>query len=304
MNPTRNRGVAILIALVVIAIAAGIAGRMIWDRNLALHRTENILRFEQNELYASGAESWITGLIQQNLGTQPTVNLTQEWAQQLPPLPIPHGEMAGRLTDLQGYFNLNNLAATTGGVDVNELAVFERLLAEFNINPEVAQSVADWVSSTQTNSAAGAGESYASLTPPYRAPNAPMASATELRLVAGINRSQYQALRPWVVALPIPTALNINTAPLPILRALVPNPNTSNLANIIKQQRDGGFETTAVFESMLGQPVQVPIGVDSSFFRLSLSIRYAGSRFNLDSILFRAPTGITRVYTQSLGRTL
>ncbi|MHB1543849.1 MAG: type II secretion system minor pseudopilin GspK [Gammaproteobacteria bacterium] len=301
MIRVRERGVAILIALVIIAIASAIAGRMIWDRNLALHRTQNILRFEQDYLYATGAESWIASLIHEDLGTQPTVNLTQNWAEELPPLPIPHGEMAGRLVDLQGYFNLNNLAAQTGGVNVNELAVFERLLAEFDINPEVAQAVANWVSSTQSNSGSGSNGIYASLTPPYRAPNAPMASATELRLVAGIDRSQYEALRPWMVSLPIPTALNINTAPLPILESLTANPNASNLQNIVKQQRAGGFQSTALFESMLGQPVTIPVGVDSSFFRLLLSIHYAGSRFTLRSILFRAPTGQTRVYSQSFG---
>ncbi len=301
MTRIHERGVAILIALVIIAIASAIAGRMIWDRNLALHRTQNILRFEQDQLYATGAESWITSLIHEDLGTEPTVNLTQSWAEQLPPLPIPHGEMAGRLVDLQGDFNLNNLAAQTGGVDVNELAVFERLLAEFGINPEVAQSVADWVTASQPGSGSGTNGVYASFTPPYRAPGAPMASATELRLVAGLSRHQYEALRPWVVSLPIPTAINVNTAPLPVLQSLVPDASASNLANIVHEQQQGGFQSTALFESMLGQSVMIPIGVDSSFFRLLLSIRLAGSRFTLRSILFRAPTGVTRVYTQSFG---
>ncbi|EQD70537.1 General secretion pathway protein K [mine drainage metagenome] len=303
MTRIRERGVAILIALVIIAIASAIAGRMIWDRNLALHRTENLLRFEQDYFYATGAESWIASLIHEDLGTQPTVNLTQNWAEELPPLPIPHGEMSGRLIDLQGYFNLNNLAAETGGVNVTELAVFQRLLAEFDINPEVAQSVADWVTSTQSDSGGSSNGIYATFTPPYRAPDAPMASATELRLVAGINRAQYAELRPWVVSLPIPTALNVNTAPLPILESLTPDPNTGNLENIVKQQKEGGFQSTAMFESMLGQPVTIPVGVDSSFFRLLVSIRFAGSRFTLRSILFRAPTGQTRVYSQSFGST-
>ena len=303
MTVIRERGVAILIALVIIAIATAIAGRMIWDRNLALHRTQNVLRFEQDYEYAIGAESWIASLIHEDLGTQPTVHLTQSWAETLPPLPIPHGEMVGRLVDLQGYFNVNNLAAQTGGVDVNELAVFERLLAEFQINPEVAQAVANWVSSTQSSSAASSNGIYASFTPPYRAARAPMASATELRLVAGLDRSQYEVLRPWVVSLPIPTALNVNTAPLPILESLSPSPNPSNLANIVKQQQAGGFQTTAMFENMLGQPVAIPVGVDSSFFRLLLAIRFAGSRFTLRGILFRAPTGQTRVFDQSFGST-
>jgi general secretion pathway protein K len=301
MKRIAQRGVAILIALVVIAIAAGIAGRMIWDRNLELHRTENLLRFQQNYEYALGAESWIGSLMHEELGTGPTVSLTQTWAQRLPPFPIPHGAIAGQVSDLQGLFNINNLAAQGGGVDPDQLGVFERLLAELRIDPDVAQAVASWVASTPGGSPSSLDSTYAAEDPPYRAPMAPMASTTELRLVAGLNFDQYQQLRLWVVALPIPTALNVNTAPLQVLDALVPGVTSAALAAIAKQQRSGGFDSVSQFEGLLGQTVTIPIGTDSSFFRLRLDIHFAGSRFHLSSMLYREPSGFFRVYTQTLG---
>ncbi len=301
MKRISQRGVAILIALVVIALAAGIAGRMIWDRNLELHRTENLLRFQQSYEYALGAESWIDSLMHEELGTGPTVSLTQTWAQRLPPFPIPHGAIAGQITDLQGLFNINNLAAQGGGVNPSQLGVFERLLAELRIDPEVAQAVASWVASTPGGSPPALDSTYAAEDPPYRAPMIPMASTTELRLIAGLSFAQYQSLRLWVVALPVPTALNVNTAPLEVLDALVPGVTSTALAAILKQQRTGGFNSTAEFEGLLGQTVTVPVGTDSSFFRLRLDIHFAGSRFHLSSLLYREPSGFFRVYTQTLG---
>jgi general secretion pathway protein K len=297
----QQRGVAILIALVVIAIAAAIASRMIWDRNLELHRTENLLRFQQNYEYALGAESWIGSLMHQDLGTGPTVSLNQSWAQRLPPLPIPHGLIAGQVTDLAGFFNVNNLAAQGGGVDPDQLGVFERLLAELHINPDIAQAVAAWVASAPAGSMQSFNSTYAAENPPYRAPMAPMASTTELRLIAGLTPDQYQRLRLWVVALPVPTAINVNTAPLQVLAALAPDVTTSALDAILKQQRTGGFNSLSQFEGLLGQTVAVPIGTDSSFFRLHLDIHFAGSRFHLRSLLYREPSGFFRVYTQTFG---
>jgi general secretion pathway protein K len=301
MKRVSQRGVAILIALVVIAIAAGIAARMIWDRNLELHRTENLLRFQQNYEYALGAESWIDSLMHEELGTGPTVSLTQTWAQKLPPFPIPHGAIVGQITDLQGFFNLNNLSAQGGGIDPNQLGVFERLLVELRINPEVAQAVASWVASSPGGSMSSMNSTYAAEDPPYRAPMAPMASTTELRLIAGLTINQYQRLRLWVVALPVPTAINVNTAPLEVLDALVPGITPSALEAILKQQRAGGFGSVGEFEGLLGQTVTVPIGTDSSFFRLHLDIHFAGTRFHLSSLLYREPSGSFRVYTQTLG---
>ena len=82
-------------------------------------------------MYVQGAEAWAADILRQDLVDSPdSDHLGEQWAIELPPLPVDGGTIVGRLEDLQGRFNLNNLVGADG--KENELArrQFERLLRE------------------------------------------------------------------------------------------------------------------------------------------------------------------------------
>jgi general secretion pathway protein K len=59
------------------------------------------------------------------------------------------------------------------------------------------------------------------LDPPYRAANQLLKSPDELLAIKGVTPAIYEALRPYVTALPTTSAkINLNTAPLPVLESI------------------------------------------------------------------------------------
>ena len=141
----RQRGVALLIALVLVALAAILATKLMFDGWIERRRAIGIIATEQAFHFAMGAEALAGDALNQSLqgpqansgqtsqttttGSTTTttttsgsssnqVTLAQPWAQPTQPLPItpqdnpegePIGTLQGALEDMQGRFNLNNL---------------------------------------------------------------------------------------------------------------------------------------------------------------------------------------------------
>src|SRR5690606_30105713 len=146
-------------------------------------------------------------------------HLGEDWATALQPLPIEGGTIAGRLEDLQGRFNLNNLLEPHGPVQ------FQRLLRLLDLDPELAHVVVDWLDS-DTNPAFPVGaedDYYTRSTPPYFAANTAITTPSELMAMQGFDRESYNALAPYVAALPRGTDINVNTASNVVLASLSDN---------------------------------------------------------------------------------
>lgn len=71
-------------------------------------------------------------------------------------------------------------------------------------------------------------QQYSRLNPPYRSPHAPMVGVSELRTVQGMTPQLYNALLPFIVALPETTSINTNRAPPLILQAMGLNKDSQN----------------------------------------------------------------------------
>lgn len=287
---------ALILALVVVAIAASVAARMEWQRAVAYAATRHLLDSQQAVLYALSGETFVSGLLERMPATGP-VDFRQPWAEGLPPLPLPHGKIAGRVVDLEGRFNLNNLVTAQGAVDPAEVAVFMRLLGELGLPADLATNVAEWIAPPgPANDASSA--IYESRSPAYRPAQEPMTSVSELLLVAGVTRRDYLRLRPYVTALPNGTPLNVNTAPGPVLEALAAGLPATAVRNVELAQEKGGFASTSVFASALGSQPAIPLSVSSNYFRLDLRVHFAGARVRLRSVLYHSPEGWVRILSR------
>ncbi|MFW5970302.1 MAG: type II secretion system minor pseudopilin GspK, partial [Halofilum sp. (in: g-proteobacteria)] len=236
-GPGRERGVALITVMLVVALATAAAASMTGDHQFDIRRTGNRIALTQAHQIALGGEAWAMGILARDRrgesGTtdggdgeerDPEIDARDEiWAQELPPIPIEGGQVTGRIIDAQGRFNVNSLIAGER-VDATALARFERLLQVLGLEREIAQAVIDWLdANSETTYPAGAEDDfYATLEDPYRAANQPAAAASELRLVRGIDAEAWQVLAPHVSALPGATDINVNTATPTVLRAVVP----------------------------------------------------------------------------------
>ena len=120
----KSRGIALITAMLITALATMVAANLAWDNALDVRRTMVLLNRDQAIQVALGAESWVIGILHQDLEDSQTDHLAEIWATELPGLPIEGGEVFGVVTDLQGRFNVNNLIDQNGEVVISDLNTF------------------------------------------------------------------------------------------------------------------------------------------------------------------------------------
>ncbi len=156
--PRRQRGVALIIALILVALATILATKLSFDGFLEQRRTVGVLAAEQALHFGSGRGSAGGGCAGAGSAEQQALTtLAAPWAQPTQPLPItpdnnpdgePIGTLQGALEDMQGRFNLNSLARLgPDGVteDPRPLEQFQRLLASVGVEPKWAGFARDWI---------------------------------------------------------------------------------------------------------------------------------------------------------------
>lgn len=302
-----QRGViAVLTALLVLALAATLATAMIWNRGLGIVRTATLTQGDQAYAYALGAEAWAGEILrrdwQQNNGA--ATNLSQNWALQLPPLPVDGGQINGKLEDLQGRFNLNNIVTANGTVQAPALQQFQRLLTALNIDPNVANAVADWMtpSTVPTNPGGAKDDFYTRLMPPYLTAARPMTSASELQLINGITPQVYARLSPYVTTLPTQTPVNVNTASAAVLQSLDPNGGI-NGDEVVQRRGTQGFAAVTGANGAFPTINVAPGAADvkSNYFLLTAGVDIGTTHVTLYSLLYRGGTGGVITLRRSLG---
>lgn len=288
-------GVALILALVILAVGASIASAMLWERSVAVSRAGLILHQQQAYQYDLGAQAWLAQILRREDG-QP-VNFSDPWARRLPTFPVEGtgGAMNGAVTDLQARFNLNDLRDANGDVNQSALATFRRLLGLLQVNANVADAVAAWVCAAGKVQGLSGVQSgyYASLNPPYAEAHYPFVAISSLRLVEGVSPAVFARLAPYVTALPAQTAVNINTASAPVIAAVVPGLSLSAAKAIVTERGLNGFASVQAFQALTHRKTGFPVTVDSAFFALRVRTRIGNTALTLYSVLYRSPQGTT-----------
>ncbi|MDN5849180.1 MAG: type II secretion system minor pseudopilin GspK [Nitrococcus sp.] len=297
MSSRRERGVALITALLVVALAATAATEMIWREHLAIRRTQNVIARDQAWLYAQAAEAVAIVLLDNDRRSSRVDGLGERWAGILPPIEVDAAEIRLAISDLQGRFNLNVLAATGEGRAQAAAQQFRRLLASLHpaYTTGLEAALADWLDADlQPRFPGGAeGDVYSRLDPPYGAANQLMFVPSELRMVAGIDAATYRALGPFLTALPeSATTLNVNTAPLVVLRSLVATTSAQGLEAALALRQKKPWDSVEAFLQALPAATAIEpqwLGVASEYFLVHASVSLDRARLSLYSVLHRPP---------------
>lgn len=293
-----QRGVALLVALLVVALATVIVAGLLDRGELVAARTRNVLRNEQVEAFQQGLEAYAARVLLRDTEDGPVDANGDVWSLPLPPTPVPGGTISATMRDLDGCFNLNNLADPQQ--QTLWLQRLRNLLGVLQLDPRIADAVADWIDLDREPRDGGAEDNaYLGATPPYRAADRPFTHVSELRLVRGVDGAVYARLAPYVCAVPAGTALNVNTAPVPVLRALAPQAITEAIAQ--RLWRDGQARWTGVNDFVaelakqgvtLAPAEQQGLAVRSRYFLARGNIDLDGLHFRTASLIERSDRGL------------
>jgi general secretion pathway protein K len=232
---SRERGVALLVAIVIFAVATTVAAAITYNKAMAARRAAATFTMEQ-ALQAGMAAEALAAIALESDGGKAKTDTTQDWAQEQPPFELEDTGIwiHARLEDLSGRFNLNSLVywdAQNNAFlpDQHQLSVFRTLLGDLNIDLRYADLMADWIDPDIAPMDAGGEDTlYLSQNPPYRPPNTFITHASELLALPNFGRENYQKIAPFVTALPYDVPLNVCTASGLVLDATRNDPQNQN----------------------------------------------------------------------------
>ncbi|MCU0759913.1 MAG: type II secretion system minor pseudopilin GspK [Steroidobacteraceae bacterium] len=292
----RQRGVALLTAVVLVALATVVATAIAFDTTLAARRGGGAAAFEQAGQIAGGAEALAAVAIaeyrkQQNAPIHPG----QAWAQPIGPVEVvPGAVLEAKLVDLQGRFNLNNLTTTEGTENEAAVEVFRRLLENVGVEPDWAIAMVDWIDDDIAMSPGGAEDSvYSSETPGYRTPNRPITNASEMLALKGFGMERWVKVAPFVTALPRGVGVNLCTASAALLDAMSNQQQWTLSPDALQRARAGKcFPDAQTFNASVSSPADLAklnasmvIGETSNWFQVRTLATIGTSDFALYSLL-------------------
>jgi general secretion pathway protein K len=322
----RQRGVAVITALLLTTLAVSIVASLFWQQQVQVRSMENQRLHLQTKWILRGALDWASlVLFQDGVDHRDYTGLDQVWATPLQDTRLDQyiererveGEnfdanLSGSITDACSRYNLRNLA-DGGRVDADQLAIYQRLLQGLGLDQNLARRTADFVAHgqpAQAETTAAADGTTASVVGGVTTPAAtnmvaagnsvsgvPMKllQVDDLLAIQGYTPAIVERLRPFLIVLPERTPVNVNTAPAEVLAALVTNMSVSEGNTLVVQRKRAAWRDIAYFAADIkSDTTNRPLGtnvaaVRSDWFLVDSRIRLDRAALDAEALVHRSP---------------
>lgn len=293
-----QKGVALITAMLVLALAVTVAASMSFDHQLDIRRVENMISGNQAWSYQNSAEVWAKVMLTRDDKASSTVD--KERLQDLSDQSnaffdsgLADKDIINiKWSDEQAKFNINNLIVNKTVHQVNKKRI-QRLFVLLDIDPNIVNTIIDWIDSDMVPTQPYGAEDlyYNQLSPPYLTAGQYMRDISELRLIKGVSAEVYEKLSQYLTALPHGTEINLNTAPSISLAALVDGmslakaEDLSVLRDLNSYQHIQEFISQVVLNNLQFKPEG--LSVTSDYFLITGQIKVLSSVRNYNSLLHR-----------------
>jgi general secretion pathway protein K len=262
-----QRGVAIVLAMGVVALAAIAAAAMLASQSTWSRHAELGGEHAQAQALVQAGVDWARAVLSDDRRASSVDHLGELWAQRVPPVPVENGELSGQIDDQQGAFNLNNVFRG-GKASPAHVLQLRRLLEILGLPDALADS--------------------------FLAPGRPIIDTAELALLPGFDATVRARLRPFVTALPRFTALNVNTASPEVLAAVVRDLDLDDARALTAQRSRAYFRNLSEFLVQLPPGAAVEgndITTASQYFIASVRVSVGDAQARGSALLAREGPG-------------
>jgi general secretion pathway protein K len=287
----RQRGAALLTAMMIVALVSTLAGSMVWQQWRAVQVEAAERARTQSAWILSGALDWARLILREDARNGGIDHLGEPWAVPLAEARLstflatdkdntddaPDAFLSGAITDAQSRYNLTDLVTGTG-VDPLEMASLQRLCETVGVSADVALRIANGMRDASPILPPQAGASGAASAPARVAPADPPLLPRSAHQLAwlGIDAESVHALEPYVVILPERTFVNVNTAPREVLVAAIEGLDLATAERIVQSRQRVPLKSLADLQALapaLPQGSFARIAVGSSYFEVRGRLR-------------------------------
>jgi len=301
-----QRGAAILTAMLTVVLVATLATTVLWQQWRAVEVEAAERSRTQSAWVLTGALDWARLILREDARQGGADHLAEPWAVPLIDARLstflaadrsdtqaaddtPEAFLSGQIVDMQSRLNVTNLVQD-GKIHEPSRLAFARLFALLNLPASELETLAENLRLAQDSGAAGAPTAAPSL-----AADVPLWPQDTGQLAwLGLSAPTIAAVRPYITLLPVPTPVNLNTAPAEVIYAcveafeladahrLVRERNTKHLATLNDARKAAAKAgmTTAQFND--GQH-----SVASRFFEVRGSLRVEQTTVQEHSVVQR-----------------
>jgi general secretion pathway protein K len=304
-RPARERGVAVITALLLTTLAISIVASLFWQQQVQVRSMENQRLHLQTKWILRGALDWATlVLFQDGIDHRDYTSLDQVWATPLAETRLDQyverqrveGEtfdasLSGNITDACSRYNLRNLGMRRGLPDPVQLAIFQRLLNNLQLDQGLGPRIANFVAAGLPATGEDGNDPTRQAAPVVGAP-VKILQVEDLLSVRGVTPAIVERLRPFVTVLPVQTPVNVNTAPAEVLAAVVPDMSVSEANTLIVRRKQAAWRGINYFWDQVGanrKPEPDPTSVRSDWFFVDSRIRLDRAALDAQALIQRTP---------------
>ncbi|MEO8936820.1 MAG: general secretion pathway protein GspK [Burkholderiaceae bacterium] len=300
----RQRGVAIITALVVVAAATVAVSAMMWRQSIAVRKVENQAALGEARWLARSAIEWARLVLLQDARTSSVDHLGEIWALPLAETRVtddlatlqpsastgvdtsatPFADndaafVSGRMRDAQARMNLNGLWSGDQA-DEQRLAMLVRLFDVLKIKKDLAKEIAE------------------------RMGHPPLignfdALVADMQEAGTMDATSAERMRPYVVILPTPTPVNLNTASAEVLAACFTDLPLDAARALVRSREQAWFNQVSDAAGRLpgtsGQNPPGNVSVSSNYFEVAGRVRVGRADLEVVALIERDQSGTTRV---------
>lgn len=305
-----QQGTVLISVLLLFAIGSFIAIEITYRQQIDIKRTLTVFSVSQAKEYVSGAEQIARYGLAQDLKSDNSQadkmdHDSETWGMALSQ-PVEGGLIVGKLSDLQGRFNLNWLATTEKARLQDRKKAFINLLSQLKIpkkgTPQgIADQLVDWLDedSTPIFPEGKEDQEYMIEPLPRRSGNRLLTEVSELLILPAMTLEDLELLAPYVTVLPPKVGLNLNSVSEIVLGSFEcvaantvvnsrPPKGYLKVSDAMRFKKDGNC-------SKAKEGFPVPYDVRSEFFQLEAASEVNGKTVKVKSILYRDNTQNSKI---------
>jgi general secretion pathway protein K len=306
----RQRGIILISALILVALATIISATLFFETAMSARRARANFNLEEAVQLAQGAEALAAYMFADDTNDQDT--MADAWATPYGPQEVETGiELAAQITDEQAKFNINTLVKADGTRDDDAYKIFVRLLELCKVETRWAALVLDWIDPDLSPQSDGGEDTlYTARQPPHLTANLLVSSISELMQIPGFTQEIYRKLSPHITALP-PAANRVNVCiaggiVLDALFAVATNrpgytEHSQRSQEDMDKLREGACFPAREDLTALEPKLARFIAERSTYFRLETAVRIGTAEFTLYSLMYRPTGGKSRAVARTFG---